>query len=91
MTGFWRGFEKQAINLYGSMQGLKALNRGNRPMQNITARPTSQQAVVGKVTPPPLPSATAARATTLPRSKLPESTKLKPNLQGGKGVTPSAV
>lgn len=95
MTGFWCGFEKRAISLYGTSQGLKALNRGNRAMQHLTARPTSQQAVVGKTIAPPIPSATAASATHMPKPKMPQASKLKPAAKveqiSAKGVTPGAI
>lgn len=95
MMWFWQGFEKRAVSLYGSMQGLKSLNRGNRPMQNLTARPTTQQAVVGKTVAPPIPSATAANATHMPKPPMPAATRLKPAKKveqiSAKGVTPAAI
>lgn len=95
MKHFWGGFEKRAINLYGTSQGLKALNRGNRPMQHLTARPISQKAVVGKTIAPAIPSAVAAQATHMPKPKMPAGSKLTPAKKveqiSAKGVTPAAI
>ena len=74
---FWSGFEKRAASLYGSMKGLKSLNRGNQPARHMTARPISMKATVGRTTTVPLPSASASKSTTMPTAPTPKSSQLK--------------